>query len=37
MRRSGSLQALLERFSHRVMLWVGSSWAFAIAVAVVVL
>ena len=37
MRRSGSLQALLERFSHRVTLWVGSSWAFAIAVAVVVL
>jgi low affinity Fe/Cu permease len=36
MPRSGGLQALLERLSHRVTLWVGSSRAFAIAVAVVV-
>ena len=36
MGRSSGLQAILERFSHRVTLWVGSSWAFAIAVAAVV-
>jgi low affinity Fe/Cu permease len=36
-RRSGRIAAALERFAHRVTEWVGGSWAFAIAVGVIIL
>ena len=35
-KKKGSFSLLLERFSHQVTTWAGSSWAFIIALSVIV-
>jgi low affinity Fe/Cu permease len=35
--KSRGVEAALERFAHRITEWVGGSWAFAVAVAVIVI
>ncbi len=35
-KKSGGLSAILERFSHQATKWAGSSWAFIVALSVII-
>jgi low affinity Fe/Cu permease len=36
-KKQGGLSGMLERFSHRITKWAGSSWAFLIALSVIII
>jgi len=36
-KRSGSFGSMLERFSHQATVWAGSSWAFMVALGIIII